>query len=399
MEDIIKTNLIPFTNKNLYSDKQKLSFLNIIKGIDDIPSMPLIPKIYFTEDKGDSNGSSIINTYYNLKKAINELIIIKDFIVSIIETFKYELEKIQVSKRTYNLKKNKLHQSIKKTLEKSFPYQDDFISFVKDFIQTKYSLLSENNDISPLFKLIFENEYTGSSKTKNFLLKLFNKYIKTRTILIDLIDKNYGLIAFDSFFNLNDIMTSQSKTKKDDNKLNKKIINYNSYIYGFNNKENNNNLISSKNKNKQHTDLSKKINIFNLLYINAYSANYYKENHLKTINENYKIMNDTITDLLSEKDIDNLYNILIKSLTLDFYTIDFIYKYVDPKIFNNSIDIHYIIKNNIYKDINTFSSYYDRYIEWFYNKFGKETDNISESYDLDSDFNKFYNQIIKEIDA
>ena len=94
-----------------------------------------------------------------------------------------------------------------------------------------------------------------------------------------------------------------------------------------------------------------------------------------------------------------MYDVLIHTINMDFYTIEFIYRYLNQNIFNNAIDIHYMIKNKIYKDINIFSSYYDRYIEWFYTKFKKGSFTPSEDFDqLSSDFKTFYDKLISEID-
>lgn len=394
MNNIEKSNLIPFVNGKLYKNNSKLLFSDIINGNTDTPQLPLIPKIYFCEDSDNANGQSIINKYYILKKRFKELIIIKDLIISIIKTFKYEFENIKVFKNTYNLQKKNLHKSIKDTLQKSFPYQNDFILFVKDFVKNEYSLINKNNDSSPLFKIIFENEYIGSSKTKNFLLKLFNKYIKIRKIIIESvkIDENYGLIAFDPFFNLKDVINFQSNIKKNSSNEN---INYNKYIYQ--NNLNESSLLHSE-LSPPYTNISNKINIFNLLYINSFPSDYYKELHLKNIESSYKIINTSLYDLLSEKNINNLYNIINKTLLLDFYTIDFIYKYVDPKIFNNAIDIHYNIKNKIFKDINIFSSYYNRYIEWYDENIDKNKNKSKNNYDNELDFAEFYKNLIEFID-
>jgi hypothetical protein len=207
MEKIIPSNLIPFKNKALYKNNKTLKFDSIII------SLPTIPKIYFKSKDTNNKGSIIIDKYYTIRKSLNELKIMKDFIISILETFKDDLESIDVSKKKYNIKKTSLNPYIKHKLVESFPYQDDFIQFISEYIETKYSLFSDNTDESPLFKQVFENEYMGTTKTKNFIIKLFAKYFNIRSSLTELINEHYGLLAFDLIFNLNDVINFQKKQK------------------------------------------------------------------------------------------------------------------------------------------------------------------------------------------
>ena len=84
-------------NKNIY---KKFNFKDFISNENN--PLPLIPGIYFNSDndiKKDNIGSKIINNYYNIKICMKKLLLIKTFILSILEVSgSNDIDKINISK-------------------------------------------------------------------------------------------------------------------------------------------------------------------------------------------------------------------------------------------------------------------------------------------------------------
>ena len=115
--NIHKENIEPFKEKIF---NPTITISDFIKGDDNIPSLPTIPKIYFNKNKkknleDDKIGSVVINNYNNIRINIKKLEIIKNFILSILKTSQFELENFKVSKKKYQLEQNNLIINIEDT--------------------------------------------------------------------------------------------------------------------------------------------------------------------------------------------------------------------------------------------------------------------------------------------
>jgi hypothetical protein len=259
-------NLKPFVNTNVI---KSFNFKDLIvenTNIDEL--LPLFPSIYFQNNQDnlkDNIGSTIINTYYNITFNLNKLNIIKNFIISILESSKYDLEKIKISREKYKLFKHNLFFDFKnnsffdfsdnistkimsfspfsKNKNKSIKTQDDFKKFVEKYKDNKYGLLKDNlvADIPYFFK-IFQSEYQNNSDSKTYFINLLKKYMDIRKLLIkNYIENNYGLCAFKFIFDLSNTQTFakikeiEKKKLSQEKKKNNKIIPYNNFIlYGKN---------------------------------------------------------------------------------------------------------------------------------------------------------------------
>lgn len=240
-----KNNLKPFINK-IVIDSSGNDFLLrniIVKNDNKEKLLPFIPPYYFQNNPEDNIGSKIINTYYNIDFNLKKLNIIKNFIISILESSKYDLEKIKFSREKYRLFKENLFFKFSDDISESFKDQNDFKEkFIDVYVKNKYDLLNKNKiENFPFFIKIFQNEYQNNSESKTYFMNLFKKYLEIRKILIKYIQTDYGLLAFKFLFDLSNTQffgklkeIEKKKLKKEQNKNNKTIL-YNNYmLYGKN---------------------------------------------------------------------------------------------------------------------------------------------------------------------
>lgn len=402
-DNLIKNNFEKIMNKKIINFND---FYNNTKE-----EFPFIPVVYFNENSDDKKpNNKIIDTYFDIKMYLNHLEIIKKFILSIIKvSFKDEFEKIILYKENLGLVKSNLMMDFKDKLsdtffEKNYENENEksynkiisekinktrnlltpnilkekkidytiFKNFIDEFMKNEKYHLFKKIDLEinkPYFLKIFQTKYIG--KNKNFILQILNKYIFIRKKLLECLNNNYGILSFSFMFEIknNQDLIFLKKKNINNSKKNNNINNIDKFIfYGNENSNDNGNDNGNDNKKK----LSIKINNFNLLYINNLDKENYKKIFNSNINKYYNEFKKSIDNTFDSSDQYNLYNVLINNLELDFNTLQFISYYVDPFLFRKSIDIHNIINNYIYEDLNYLDMNYDFYLEW-YNKFmGKE---------------------------
>lgn len=408
---IRKENIDPFKNKILNDGLNITSF---------IKSLQTIPKIYFEIGKNTNSigvGNDIINSYNNIKTNIKKMDIIKNFILSILKTSQNDFKKIKVSKLKYKLDENNLIYRDSKFLKNKtssitidaqvdniFKDENNFKEFIKNFNNNRYDIIKKNKNILPYFFRIFQAEYKITGK--DFFISLFRKYIKIRIYLLEYVKYDYGLLAFDSFFNLEDIINFQSSVNSYSNNQNKKDNNLEKYMFYNNNNNIDNNINNNTVHKKKNTTTTKvieptlnsKINKFNLLYLNINNQHSYKDKNLENIN-NYRSKIIELTDnIVGSNASYDLYNIIVNMIQLDFNLISCVFNYVDPTIFDKSVDIHFKIKDYIYDKINNFELYYEDYIDW-YNQLINATDtsSIKDYSKVESDFDSFFDKIFKDL--
>ena len=323
---------------------------------------------------------------------------------------KVDFEKINVSKEKYKLVKenengNNLIFKFKEKLSETFTKYDikkssskEFKNFIKKFINNKYSILKKNDSEIPLFFKIFQNEYKNNANSKSFFIKLFKEYINLRKNLLKYIEDNYGLLSFSFMFTIlsekNDKINNSMKNKNN-NKNNEEYI-----IQGINNKSTNESSPPVINPSKKviKPTLLPKIREFDLLYESLIDKQTCKDNHLKNINIIYKDLFKSIDNFVGGDKEYNLFNVITNNLDVDLNVLKLIFNFVELNLYNKAVDIHYSIKEIIYKKINNFEINYDEYIYW-YNIFMKYTNKLSDDEEQSnmSDFHTFYDNIINSL--
>ena len=437
--NIKKSNIMPFIDVGLYESRNKFLKRNgtisisdyqikdIFLNPDSLFNIPTIPSIYFF--KNDTCGYNIIDAYCNIKYYLKKLYELKTFILTILEESKDEIEKNKklLDKQKYNLTKKDtiledksyfdkfmetsgLEPNIFKLIIKS---QSDFINFKNKFVKNNYSLFKGNTFSNPYFVNIFQRIYKGSNK--NFFLNLFreysqirNKILKYRGNLIrttefykhNIENEYYSLLAFSNFFDLDSILKMKEiKEKQRNNKNNKSNnINYNDYILNINNNNLNNIKHTNKNNNIFKPHLYKKIHEYNLLYINDIDKNIYKKKHSENIDKIFDNLYKHYQYVVDQNKVD-IYDNIIELIELDYSLIEFLYYFVEKRLYNNAVDINYQVKNNINEKISVFEDYYDEYLEW-YKKFRMcdETSNPIDLFLLDEvDFEKFFMSLMNKM--
>ena len=327
---------------------------------------------------------------------------IKDYILSILQTSQTQLSDIIISKEKYHLLNESYGTNKKKRLilqytgnkksdyKTNFKRQEDFVKFKDTFINERYNIFRGTNDDTPYFMYIFQNEYFD--KSKNFFFTLFKKYRKLRSkILLD-IQENYGLLSFESIFNisiLDDVKRKREAYIKNIAK-NKNNINYNKYLLNGNDNTNLNNNSTNNSK-----FLKSKIHDIDTLYLTYLDQDIFKTEHTKNCYKNYESMYDSLTDLVGNDTDNTLYGVTCNIMKLDFNTINFIFYYVEPDLFNNAMVENYKIKTNISKQINSFEMYYDLFLEWKKGLSSSGTLPFDSVFNLES-FEDFYNSIINK---
>jgi hypothetical protein len=431
-EDIKSKNISPFI-KRIFKKEENITFDKLLRNL------PTIPKIYFKDY--DDTGNNIINTFNFIKSTINKLRITKDFILSILKMSKSDLEKIEIDRTKYLLDNNNLIIKFKSNYTETFndnskfdefkenynirkfasSSKKKFNEFIEKYSEERYNIFKNIKNNIPFFYYIFQNEYKNS-ENKTFFIDLFKKYSKIRNTILPYINTDYGIIGFNMVFDIKDniyfsdiINSEKEKLKKDDSGKNTDI-NYTKYILNGENIidsiENNSKIKTSATASTPSTkssptikpskpSLKDKIHKYNLLYLEKYDASYYinlQNNNLKNIYE--KIISSK--DNCFQNESSNLYNITINLIELEFSITEFIFNYIDNKIFDMFINTHIKIKRYIYEQINIFDINYDQYINW-YNRIIKEVTDYYDTSDLSKDdyenFYDIFDKIIKSIDV
>jgi hypothetical protein len=404
--NLSKQNFEPFIN-NIFNTA-KISTNNPQFFETCFSSLPTLPSIYFKQP--DIYGSNIINDYYKLKILFNRLDKIKNTIKFVLETSKDELSKILINLNKYEIigKQNiifKITDNYTSDFNTNFNTTTNFENFRQKFIAQKYNLF-ENIDYtenSILFYYIFNHEYKINKK---YFLKLFNEYIKIRKEILEMINSNYGLLAFESVFELDKNVDLTKKNKNlNKNEINKKNeINYNKYKYqdeNINNLKNikglniNNNNISKGNK---YTKIPYMINEYNSLYTtNIHKSENLKLDHKKRLLNLFKNVHQSLNYIITNSSNINLYDFINNNIEYDYNILEFIFYFVKPELFNNFIDNNQKIKNYIYKKIGVFDTYYDLYIEWWKRLISGKPSATKLGIGNELNFKVFFEHILDEI--
>jgi len=396
--NLTKKNFNPFENK-IFNDPTNL-FPDLLKITPTIPSIYFNPvssgsgSLFLSAITGSTttaittptNNNKIIDTYFKISLLFEKLENIKKIILFILNTSKDDLKKIKFSMSSYNLSMKNLlinfTEDSNGDFKKNFEKQSDFINFINLFVQqNNFKIFKDTESLQKSLKFfyIFQNTYTGNSHSKKYFLSLFKLYINTRIELIELLNANYGILAFYFFFTIKDDKNKVNNKKKSENEANG-TINYNKYIFlsdavNLNNNGNKNNSAS-----KIKYNLDTKVNHFDKLYsLNFYNNNSFKVGHKNNMNTLFKNFHDSLMFLVGNKSKNNLFNVCYYDIETDFYLLKFLFSYVSVELFNKCVDLNFKIKSKIYKSINIFDVYYEQYISWWKQLTRNNRENNSES--------------------
>lgn len=203
---------------NNLSKKNLKPFEYIIKNIEKLYDKydkikEIIPPIYHKE---------YIDNFFYIKKNIRELEIIKNFILSILESSKYELEKIEIFLDDFDINEDKFILKDIKYLNK-FKNQSDFDNFINKFMENKNLFNNKNYKYIQSFNYIFQNKY--KIKNKNFFSNLFRKHLKISEYLYDKIYGYQGILALDKIYELSELLILSKINNIEKNIDNKNINN------------------------------------------------------------------------------------------------------------------------------------------------------------------------------
>ena len=391
-----KTNNEKITKEDLKPFKTIIIDINsLISNYDNIEK--IIPPIYHKE---------YIDSFFNIKKNIRKLEIIKNFILSILESSKYELEKIEIFLDDFDINEDKF--ILKEKYINKFKNQSYFDNFLNKFMDKNNLFNNTKYKNIQSFNYIFQNKY--NKKNKNFFSNLFRKHLKISEYLYNNIYKYQGILALDKIYELSEllILSKIDNIEKNvdiknniKNKLNNnyRLLGNDLNYYNKNIDTNIDNTTNTSNTNNTiNPGLLPKINKFNLLYINHNNIDYYNTQYTKNINNIFNELLKIKNNLFKSN---NLYSVTNNLLLLDFYNINFIFNYYDQSIFSNFIIEHINVNKIIYNKINIFENYYLDYLEWNLKKNKIKNKTITKSKDTESksnnSFKSFYETISKNL--
>lgn len=358
---------INLKKKNFEFFFKNLKYLNfdIQKEIKDFKYF--IPKYYF------NNSDRNITIYYNNKFLIDKINKNNDFIQEILKFNRLELENIEINMSTYifdkqclifNGKLSNSSSDLKKFISNSSIYQkkNSKNNKANNIECTFYSTETANNvyDLykvhksffenytQPLYILLINNEYNKNSKSKKYFLKLLSSQV---SLVNDLFSNNIlGSLSKKSIFEIIEKQIKNKNNNKSNNNNNNKNTEYR--IYGNNSKLNSN--YNEKNKKFYY-----EINDINSLY-QTYNINVDISNMEKLMKSNFNSFYDELKKIVNKK-INNLYDLLICSLNMEKYFINFLVYYFKNEELQQLYQLDNDIKLSIYKNIDIFKSYYNTY--------------------------------------
>jgi hypothetical protein len=289
---------------------------------------------------------------------------------------------IDVNKTFYNFDNSNFRLKDKFTGFMDADYENVFSKnnngdFVNQFNDISGFINLKTNNKNSYFFNVFKSAYNGDNK--KYFMSLFETYnrIREQLLLSYTLTQHYGLLAIGPLiaYNTNNIIS---------NKSNKKIINeYSIYnLVDVNNSINNSIYGSISNKAKTDPAEYKKLSMINKLgsskfnsikYSNLNYSKYYNKNdlgdilndHNSNLNIIYSIMYKSLYDIVNYKSSKrNLYDLLIKSIELDYYSILFMYSNINSDLYSKIIDTSVLTNKYVYKLIKSYELYLPDFIEW-----------------------------------
>jgi hypothetical protein len=336
-----------------------------------------------------SNGKKNITNYFELKNILNEFKKIKDCLLTVIELSKTNFQNIKISRKNYNLYKEKLFfENFTGNSDNDLAQiinKNSLNIFIKKFSDNDFLLYKDSDTLD--FLNVFQNEYF--EKSKNYFINIMNKYIAIRKKL----KKNINNYDYRMFYK--DLYEYHEDYKLEIKKNKNNSENY--VLYGNN--------ISFNNENKKPDILSEKDKIlekrdtYEKLYKNKKSIDSYINDFQKRYKDYHGDFYKGLNNILSGPINIDLYSYLINSINTDYNLINFIFYYENNLKFKNTVVNYLNIQKDILILVNNFEKYYDPYLSWYKSILTPSTPIEYKKNSIESfgDFDEYYDEEIKSL--
>jgi hypothetical protein len=244
-------------------------------------------------------------------------------------------------------------QSVESKISETFIKNDK--DFISKFLEIDGVINCLSNTQNPFFYNLFNENYNGPSK--DFFMKLFEEYCDIRKQILNVckLDKNAGILSLEPFIK-NDIKINNSNNvkQKSNNKKNSNNENAFENAVFYNNTPKN--LYNGLNI-RPTAYGPKKSNAFKIIETNKtnYSLLYKKnmgntdDKHLNEMRRIFKELHDNLYSPDGIVSFDRkrpLYDILMKSIMIDYSSLIFFYSFIESVKFR--IIINAVVKTNSY---------------------------------------------------
>lgn len=331
---------------NLLSDKNE--FKTLLEKLEAFPGNII--------STNPTKGQEYITKYFELKNTLNEFKKIKDCLLTVIELSKINFQNIKISRKNYNLYKEKLFfenftGNSDNDLAQIFNNKSSLNIFIQKFSENNFMLYKDIDSLD--FLNIFQDEYF--EKSKNYFINIINKYITIRKKLQKNINNYDYRMFYKDLYEYNETYKKEIKNKSNNTE--------NYVLYGnnisFNNENKTSEILPEKNKILEKRDIYEKI------YKNKKSIDKYINDFQKRYKDYHSNFYKGLNNILSGPVNIDLYSYLINSINTDYNLINFIFYYEDNSIFNYNIMNYLNIQKDILILINNFEKYYDPYLSWY----------------------------------
>lgn len=430
-ESISSTNLNSSSKSNLnfinkYSNNFKDVHLNNNRLYLLYKELPKVNEFMF--------GENILNKYYSTKYIIEQLKDLYETITNIIKLNK-PLFDTKVNTRDFIFNENNFILYNKLTNNKEKDYKELFSNNLVDDL-TKKILTNKENKLDDLINNFSNNGgFVSLSGNKNnsffynsfkkfynshnrpYFMSLFKSYNNIRNQLLKSIPliNNHGLLSIGPIIGYN-INNSNNINEKNKNKEN--VNDYSIYnLITINNSLYKSNFSSEGNKPKEESNKNSSNTIEDSNNVN-YSAYYNRKNTLTPIYSDYtkniKIIYNKMYDSLYNLTIANtqvqisLYDLLMTSIELDYYSLLFFYSYIQEKQYHSILETSLKINDYVYLSIKKYNTYLSNYLTWKstfinnkkINEINMINDNINKSLKFEETLDTYlidYNNVISKI--
>jgi hypothetical protein len=365
-------------------------------------ALPKVPQMLF--------GDNSIDTFFIIRYEIQKLKAYQRMIINTIESLKYDLETTYVESMKYNITPNSnlnvlsmkdLQYEPKILLKKLFFDNEtrfsNFDNFVSFYEQSYYHLFhfQGNNSKQPFYYKIIKDNYQGKPKT--FILQMLKDYIQTSKMLQKLYKQWWGILSYASIFDISqkpkiELFKNMKTTYKNDFNLNF----HNDKIYNetmMNTTGNTNTPLSTEPSNFFMLDFETN------MYEQIGNETLYQQELINHLRLTFTNMCENLKKIYQSRKM-NLYQLFLYSFQMDMATHEFIFYYMEPKLFTQSLEQKDKIYSYINARINVYNTFIDEFMEWFKGvtttdyqipSFYGQDKKLSEVYE---DFNKFFTSLL-----